>query len=185
MTYLQRQLAAVSILVHFSLLLVSSSLVAAAEAAPVLTVNRANAFLYAHADRESAILAMLESGENLRPLAQAIGTSSWYVVISSKGYVGWVQSADVNANTKANEIFRDSSKISPRQQFGSSLAQCLARADDAHQTVWRQTCERAGKPHDCSLSSADADVLKRDHRAARAECIRLYEITGNNPTTTK
>jgi hypothetical protein len=83
------------------------SLCFAAEAAPTLTVTAADAHLYARQDQESEVIAVLERGEELIPLAQAIGIGLWYMVKTPKGAIGWVQSADVKAVNRSEESFRE------------------------------------------------------------------------------
>lgn len=147
-----------------------------AESSPTLTVTTTEAVLYVRQDVESKVVATLEKGEVLKPLAQGVGIATWYMVKTPKGQIGWVQSADVSSSNRTDEVFRDSSKLKAPNRPTGSLAECLARADEEHQRTWAKTCEEGGKRSDCPLTGSDADVLKRDHRAARDECIKLHGI---------
>jgi hypothetical protein len=99
------------------------------------------------------------------------------MVKTAKGLIGWIQAVDVASTQQTDEVFRDRLKVQPRNRSGGSLGECLARADELHQMTWNKTCENKGEGADCPLRGYDADVLKRDHRAAREECIKLYGVT--------
>jgi Bacterial SH3 domain len=161
------------------LLLVTSSPCFGADT-PKLTVSGKGANLYAREDNEGKIIATLEPGEILQPMAQGVGAGlqagNWYLVRTSKGFVGWVQSIDVSGSSRTYEVFRDNSTVKSDRPTGS-LAQCLANADEQARRVWAKTCQDAGKVSDCALRGFDADVLKRDHRAARDECIKVLGIS--------
>jgi hypothetical protein len=158
------------------LALVTPSLAPATDG-PALTVTTQSANLYVNQDSEGKIVSTLARGEVLKPLAQGVGGATWYMVKTAKGLIGWIQAVDVASTERTDEVFRDQSKIKAPNRFVGSLDQCLARADEAHQNTWSKTCERSRREADCPLVGADADVLKRDHRAAREECIKLYGVT--------
>jgi hypothetical protein len=80
----------------FLLSLLASPFCSAAESSPTLIVTTMVAYLYARQENESEIITNLEKGEELLPVGQVIGTGLWYMVKTSKGAIGWVQSADVS-----------------------------------------------------------------------------------------
>ena len=103
------------------------------------------------------------------------------MVKTSKGMIGWVQSADVSGSNRLDATFRDSASeirpIGPQDipTRTAILSKCLKGADDVHQDAWDRACRLNGFRGGCSgLPIAVADSLNRDHRAARDECIKLY-----------
>ena len=82
----------------FFLLVVSSSLVSAAESKGGLTVRESGANLYPQQDVESVPIAKLQKGEALIPVAEAIGQQTWYLVKTQQGLFGWVRGADVSSS---------------------------------------------------------------------------------------
>lgn len=80
----------------------------AAESSSTLTVGEAGVFLYARQDEHSERIARLEKGEELTPLAHAVGTVSWYMVRTQKGTIGWVKASDVTAGDQTEKIFKES-----------------------------------------------------------------------------
>jgi hypothetical protein len=92
----------------FLLLIVSSSLVSAAESmGGGLTVRESGANLYTQQDVESVPIAKLQKGEALAPLAEAIGQQTWYLVKTQQGLVGWVRGADVSLGEQVKETFKE------------------------------------------------------------------------------
>jgi uncharacterized membrane protein YqiK len=83
----------------------------AADNASTLTVTTQNANLYASQDNEGKIITTLARGEVLKPFAQGAGFTTWYMVKTSKGVVGWIQEVDVASTQRTNEIFRDRSEV--------------------------------------------------------------------------
>ena len=79
----------------------------AAESSPVLTVREAGASLYSRQDDYSDKIATLQKGEALIPLAEAVGTVSWYLVQTKQGLSGWVRAADVAVSEKVKETFKE------------------------------------------------------------------------------
>ena len=136
-----------------------------------LTVMTQDARLYRFQDNESPAIATLPKGEKLQTIALG---HDWFMVRTSKDVTGWIQAKDVTGNTSA---FRDSTTaIQPEKPMTKAdlLAQCLTQADKAHAGTWDGSCQASGI-RDCSaLPSRLADSLKRDRRAARQECIQLF-----------
>jgi hypothetical protein len=83
------------------------SLGSAAKELGALMVGERGAILYSRQDVHSDMIARLEKGEELTPIAQVVGPGSWYLVRTKQGAVGWVQSADVAASTRVEETFKD------------------------------------------------------------------------------
>jgi hypothetical protein len=83
------------------------SLLAAAEAPPVLTAREAGVALYAQQDAETPRIGTLEKDEILIPLVEAVGVQTWYMVRTKQGLVGWVRGADVIAGSQAKELFKE------------------------------------------------------------------------------
>ena len=165
----------------FLLILVVPLVCSAAESSPTLTVTTMGARLYASQDNESKFIATLENGEKLQPLAQGLGNGDWYMVKTSKGMIGWVQTADVSGSNRLDETFRGSVSeiraMSPQDipTRITILSKCLKGTDYGHQDAWDRACQLNGLRGGCSgLPIAVADSLNRDHRAARDECIKLY-----------
>src|SRR5262245_25812635 len=71
------------------------SLCNAGEATASLTVREAGGALYAQQDTQSDQIAILQKGQLLTPLAEAVGQQTWYMVKTSQGLVGWVRAIDV------------------------------------------------------------------------------------------
>jgi len=91
----------------FFLLVVSSSLVSAAESKGGLTVRESGANLYPQQDVESVPIAKLQKGEALIPIAEAIGQQTWYLVKTQQGLFGWVRGADVSSSDQVKETFKE------------------------------------------------------------------------------
>jgi hypothetical protein len=169
-------------LVLFFLILVPLPSFAAESSA--LTVTTLDARLYPRQDKESKFIATLEKEEKLHPLAQGVGSEAWYMVRTSKGIIGWVQSIDVSSGNRVDETFRDTEEVKAQKQATGFLSECLARADEVHKKNWDKNCQI--NERDCGtegLSPAIADSLMRDRRAARDECIKLHttdRITGKS-----
>src|SRR5262245_26785082 len=67
----------------------------AGEATASLTVREAGGTLYAQQDAQSDQIAILQKGQLLTPLAEAVGQETWYMVKTSQGLVAWVSESDV------------------------------------------------------------------------------------------
>ena len=80
---------------------------AAAGDRPGLTVGRSGANLYAQQDAEAPPIAKLPSGEELVPLAEAVGQESWYLVRTREGIVGWVRGAEASVSPQVKESFKE------------------------------------------------------------------------------
>jgi len=78
----------------------------AAESKAGLTVRESGATLYSQQDVESARIGSLEKGEELIPLAEAVGTATWYLVKTRQGLTGWVRAADVSLSDQLKEGFK-------------------------------------------------------------------------------
>ena len=79
----------------------------AADSPPALTVREAGASLYSRQDEYSDKIATLQKGEALIPLAEAVGTGSWYLVQTKQGLSGWVRASDVAVSEKVKETFKE------------------------------------------------------------------------------
>src|SRR5215831_6923982 len=75
----------------------------AGEATASLTVREAGGALYAQQDTQSDQIAILQKGQPLTPLAEAVGQQTWYMVKTSQGLVGWVRSTDVSASDQLKQ----------------------------------------------------------------------------------
>jgi len=60
-----------------------------------LVVTAESAGLFPRQDEESEKIVQLAEGESLVPMVQSEGGSSWYMVKTPTGLVGWVKSSDV------------------------------------------------------------------------------------------
>jgi len=60
-----------------------------------LVVTAKSAGLFPRQDEESEKIVQLAEGEGLVPMVQSEGGSSWYMVKTPTGLVGWVKSSDV------------------------------------------------------------------------------------------
>ena len=78
-----------------------------AASAPTLTARATGVGLFARQDAETDRIATLEEGELLIPLAEAIGTQTWYMVRTQKGLVGWVRATDINTDHQGKDLFRE------------------------------------------------------------------------------
>jgi len=76
---------------------------------PSLTVIKSESKLFAGQDHEGKVIATLARGEELKPLMQGVAGSTWYMVKTAKGIIGWIQAADVSSSNRVNEIFKDAS----------------------------------------------------------------------------
>ena len=84
----------------------------AAEATRALTVREAGATLYAQQEAESDKIAILQKGQLLTPLAEAVGQQTWYMVKTSHGLVCWVRAIDVSAVDPLKQAFKEQSQRS-------------------------------------------------------------------------
>ena len=94
------------------LLLSLPSFCNAAEATRALTVREAGATLYAQQEAESDKIAVLQKGQLLTPLAEAVGQQTWYMVKTPHGLVGWVRAIDVSAGDQLKQAFKEQSQRS-------------------------------------------------------------------------
>jgi hypothetical protein len=78
----------------------------AAESKAGLTVRESGIALYSQQDVESAPVARLEKGDELFPLAEAVGSTTWYLVKTPQGLTGWVRAADVTLSDQLKENFK-------------------------------------------------------------------------------
>jgi len=85
--------------------LVTPLISAAADSPPALTVGDNGATLYAQQDVETKPIGSLQKDEPVFPIAQAVGTESWYMVRTKQGVVGWVRAAEVAASKQIRETF--------------------------------------------------------------------------------
>ena len=99
-----------SVLLGIVLLFACPSRPRAADPAAALTVNRTATPLYSRQDEHSDVLTDLKNGESLLPVAEAIGTETWYLVQTREGLTGWVRGTDVSVSEKARETFREPAK---------------------------------------------------------------------------
>ncbi len=88
-------------------LLASPSFTLAADSSPALTVREAGAYLYSRQDEYADKIAPLQKGEALIPLAEAVGTATWYLVQTKQGLSGWVRAADVAVSEKVKDTFKE------------------------------------------------------------------------------
>jgi Bacterial SH3 domain len=72
-----------------------------------LTVGESGADLYAQQDVEAPPIAKLQKGEELTPLAEAVGAERWYLVRTRQGLVGWIRAAQVSLSEQAKESFKE------------------------------------------------------------------------------
>lgn len=91
----------------FLSLLLVFSIGAAAETPSSLTVSADGVYLFAGQDERSAKIAALAKGDELAPLGQLVGISSWFLVRTKTGAVGWVKSSEVTAAEPVERIFKD------------------------------------------------------------------------------
>lgn len=78
-----------------------------AESPAGLTVRETGAGLYARQDIEAGRIATLEKGETLFPMAESIGSETWYLARTRQGLTGWVRAADVVVSNQAKDVFRE------------------------------------------------------------------------------
>ena len=84
----------------------------AGEATASLTVREAGGTLYAQQDAQSDQIAILQKGQLLTPLAEAVGQETWYMVKTSQGLVGWVRAIDVSPGGQLKHAFKEQSQRS-------------------------------------------------------------------------
>jgi hypothetical protein len=85
----------------------SPALVSAADSMAALTVGESGADLYAQQDVGSVPIAKLQKGEELTPLAEAVGQETWYLVRTRQGGVGWVRAAQVTLSEQVKQTFKE------------------------------------------------------------------------------
>ncbi|HKY08119.1 MAG TPA: hypothetical protein VJQ55_07760 [Candidatus Binatia bacterium] len=81
--------------------------VESAGAPPALTARATGVALYARQDADTERIATLEEGEVLFPMAEAIGTETWYMVRTKRGLIGWIRGVDVVASSETREAFKE------------------------------------------------------------------------------
>lgn len=83
-----------------------------AETTRSLTVREAGAALYAQQESESDKIAILQKGELLTPLAEAVGRQTWYMVKTPQNLVGWVRAIDVFVGDQLKQAFKEQPELS-------------------------------------------------------------------------
>lgn len=78
-----------------------------AESSPALSARETGVGLYPQQDAETTPIGKLEKGEELFPMAEAIGRESWYMVRTKQGKVGWVRGADVVVSSQTKDAFTE------------------------------------------------------------------------------
>ena len=91
-------------------LLVSRLCVHAAEGS-ILIVNKTPAYLRTQQQPDAEVVAELSKGDKLTPLANAVGSHSWYLVQTQKGSTGWIQSSDVDGTASLEKIFSEPENV--------------------------------------------------------------------------
>jgi hypothetical protein len=81
-----------------------------AASAPALVVGESGAYLHTRQDDRSERIVRVEKGEELKPLAGAVGGATWYLVKTRTGVIGWVKSSAVTSFDKADTIFTEESQ---------------------------------------------------------------------------
>lgn len=85
------------------------SAVAEFQDSPMLSVKGTQVYLYSSRRKRSEVIAKLQQGEKLTPLANVPGEGeSWYLVKTQKGIHGWVISSDVQGVDELKKIFEES-----------------------------------------------------------------------------
>src|SRR5215813_7762377 len=84
----------------------------AGEATASLTVREAGGTLYAQQEAQSDQIAILQKGQLLTPLAEAVGQETWYMVKTPQGLVGWVRAIDVSPGGQLKHAFKEQSQRS-------------------------------------------------------------------------
>ena len=97
---------------------------AGAAGAPALTVGDSGAYLFASQNDKGEIIDKLERGEDLTPLASSAGATTWFLVRTRKGVIGWVRSSDVSVSEKGEALFKED--LSPSQSTQSTWSAVTA-----------------------------------------------------------
>lgn len=84
-----------------------SSFCRAADTPPGLTVRESGAALYSQQDFDSGRLGVLQKGEALTLVAEAVGQETWYMVKTEGGLFGWVRAVDVSGAERLKEAFKE------------------------------------------------------------------------------
>jgi len=90
----------------------------AADTAPALTARESGVAVYSRQDAESERVATLEKGEALTPIAESIGTETWYMVRARQNIIGWMRAADVVVSNPFTEKAVSSSTWEARTAAG-------------------------------------------------------------------
>jgi len=90
----------------------------AADTAPALTARESGVAVYSRQDAESERVATLEKGEALTPIAESIGTETWYMVRARQNIIGWMRAADVVVSNPFTEKTVSSSTWEARTAGG-------------------------------------------------------------------
>jgi hypothetical protein len=75
--------------------------------------------LFASQDDKAERLGKLERGEELTPLASSAGATTWYLVRTRKGIIGWVRSSDLSARHAGEAFFKED--VLPRRSTWSAV----------------------------------------------------------------
>src|SRR5262245_2415412 len=97
---------------------------AGAAGAPALTVGDSGAYLFASQNDKGEIIGKLERGEDLTPIASSAGATTWFLVRTRKGVIGWVRSSDVSVGEKGEALFKED--LSPPQSTQSTWSAVTA-----------------------------------------------------------
>lgn len=79
----------------------------AGESPAAMTVRESGSYLYARQDTEADKIATLKKGEALTPLLEAVGATTWYMVKTEQGVMGWVRAGDVELSGQLQKAFRE------------------------------------------------------------------------------
>jgi clan AA aspartic protease (TIGR02281 family) len=77
--------------------------------------------LYTLQGDESEIVAKLEQGEKLIPLAHAVGKGSWYMVKTGKGIIGWVKSSELKEGNRPDKILEETATLPSSPSLSNDL----------------------------------------------------------------
>lgn len=88
------------------LLIIPPSFAFGADSRAAIIVRESGAYLYSRQYIESDRIATLQKGDTLIPLAEAVGTATWYMVRTQQGLFGWVRAADVDVSDQFKEAIR-------------------------------------------------------------------------------
>jgi clan AA aspartic protease (TIGR02281 family) len=109
-------------LIFLALTLVADQSYSQQDSVPTVSVAKPGVKLYARQEEQSEVVAEIEPGEKLLPLASTSAKDPWYLVRTEKGILGWIKSSEIHVSEKLENAFKETPSSSPSSLHAASPA---------------------------------------------------------------